>query len=81
MTHCVPTVGHGHASVTQMSKECDACEMPDCLGRASCSHVGVAIISMPSITFIPTREIASVLDGSSDGANLLRTPFPPPPKP
>ncbi len=80
VAHCVPSVGHAETVVTQIPDECDACQMPDCMGMANCAHASVAIVSMPSIMFTAPAEIATVLEGSRDVTNPLRTPFPPPPK-
>jgi hypothetical protein len=80
MTHCVRAGGHAEVAVTQTPEECDACNTPDCLAMAGCAHTSVAIVSTPSINFTAAAEIVTALDGSSDAVNLLRTPFPPPPK-
>jgi hypothetical protein len=81
VSHCVPTVVHFDLAVTPASESCDACEMPDCLGTASCAHASVAIVSISSIDFAPSGELATSLAGTRDAANLLHTPLPPPPKP
>ncbi len=83
VSHCAPSVSQVGASVIQASqdKDCDACEMPDCLGTASCAQATVAIVSMSSIDIIPAGELVSPHEGSRVAANLLHTPLPPPPKP
>lgn len=80
-SHCVPQMAHADPGVTQQSEDCDACDMRYCLGMASCAHASVAIVPMTSIDLSAAGESASVLEWSSDAANLLRTPLSPPPKP
>ena len=81
--HCVALASHAGPGITQPSEECDACDMPACLGMSSCvrAGVGVAIIPMASFDLSPTAETLANQETLGNLVNLQSTPLPPPPKP